>query len=83
MRPFASVARVAGRVAFVVPLLILSASVVLAAVFLPRDEAPAETTAARPAILDAFRWPMPAWMPPPPVPDDITMTPELVDLGRH
>jgi cytochrome c peroxidase len=67
----------------VAPLLILGASAVLAAVFLPRDEVPVETTAARPTILDAFRWPMPAWMPPPPVPDDITMTPELVDLGRH
>jgi cytochrome c peroxidase len=65
------------------PLLILGASAILAAVFLPRDEVPSETVAARPAILDAFRWPMPAWMPPPPVPDDITMAPELVDLGRH
>jgi cytochrome c peroxidase len=37
----------------------------------------------RPAVLDAFRWPIPAWMPPPPVPDDVTMTRELVDLGRH
>ena len=69
MRPFASLARVAGRGAFVAPLLILGASAVLAAVFLPRDEVPAETVAARPAILDAFRWPMPAWMPPPPVPE--------------
>jgi cytochrome c peroxidase len=83
MRPFASLARVAGRGAFAAPLLILGASAVLAAVFLPRDDGPAETVAARPAILDAFRWPMPAWMPPPPVPDDISMTPDLVDLGRH
>jgi cytochrome c peroxidase len=39
--------------------------------------------AARPAIGEAFRWPLPAWMPPPPVPEDVTMTPELVELGRH
>ena len=60
-----------------------AASAVLAAVLLPREDALLETTSARPAILDAFRWPMPAWMPPPPVPEDITMTPDLVDLGRH
>lgn len=87
MRPFASLARLAGRGAFLAPLLILGASAIFATMLLPRGDAPAAETATaaatRPAILDAFRWPMPAWMPPPPVPDDITMTPELVDLGRH
>ena len=84
MRRFASLARVAGRGAFLAPLLILGAWAVVADVLLPRDiAAPVEAAPARPAILDAFRWPMPAWMPPPPVPDDITMTPQLIDLGRH
>lgn len=85
MRPVASLARGVGRGAFLAPLLILGAVAVLAAILPPRETAPAEApvAAARPAILAAFRWPMPAWMPPPPVPEDITMTPELVDLGRH
>lgn len=39
--------------------------------------------AAHPAIGEAFRWPLPAWMPPPPVPEDVTMTHERVELGRH
>ena len=30
-----------------------------------------------------FVWPLPAWMAPPPVPDDNPMTPAKVDLGRH
>lgn len=34
-------------------------------------------------VLEAFRWPIPAWMPPPPVPAEIEMTPDLVDLGLH
>ncbi|MFV0429465.1 MAG: MbnH family di-heme enzyme [Arachnia sp.] len=83
MRPFVRTARSAGRGAFVVPLLILVAVAATTTVLLPRADAPAETAALRPAALDAFRWPMPAWMPPPPVPDDIEMTPDLVELGRH
>ena len=31
----------------------------------------------------AFEWSVPAWLPPPPVPADVTMTEALVDLGRH
>lgn len=31
----------------------------------------------------AFDWAIPDWLPPPPVPAGLTMTPELVDLGRH
>jgi cytochrome c peroxidase len=76
-------ARVAGRGAFVAPLLILGVAAVLAAALLPPAQAPVAVAVARSGVLDAFRWPLPAWMPPPPVPDDITMTPELVDLGRH
>jgi cytochrome c peroxidase len=30
-----------------------------------------------------FRWAIPAWLPPPPVPDDNPMTAEKVELGRH
>ena len=30
-----------------------------------------------------FVWPLPAWMPAPPVPEDNPMTPEVVELGRH
>ncbi len=36
-----------------------------------------------PAAADAFRWPIPAWMPPPPAPAEVAMTPALVELGRH
>lgn len=31
----------------------------------------------------AYDWAIPAWLPPPPVPADVTMTEALVDLGRH
>lgn len=30
-----------------------------------------------------YRWPMPAWLAPPPVPKDNPMTPAKVELGRH
>ena len=30
-----------------------------------------------------YRWLMPAWLAPPPVPDDNPMTPAKVELGRH
>ncbi|MEM1313232.1 MAG: MbnH family di-heme enzyme, partial [Pseudomonadota bacterium] len=73
----------AGGKAVAASLLALGASAAVAGVFLLRGPAPEETAAARPAILDAFRWPMPAWMPPPPVPEDVEMTPELVELGRR
>lgn len=32
---------------------------------------------------EPYSWPIPAWMPAPPVPDDNPMTAEKVDLGRH
>lgn len=40
---------------------------------------------ATPAPLTAepYSWPIPAWMPPPPVPADNPMTTQKVDLGRH
>jgi cytochrome c peroxidase len=31
----------------------------------------------------SFRWAIPAWLPPPPVPEDNPMTAEKVELGRH
>ncbi len=31
----------------------------------------------------AYRWAIPAWLPPPPVPADNPMTPAKVELGRH
>lgn len=31
----------------------------------------------------AFDWPIPDWLPPPPVPGDVTMSDDLVQLGRH
>lgn len=34
-------------------------------------------------VPDHFVWPIPAWMPPPPVPDDNPMTAAKVELGRH
>ncbi|MEM6743235.1 MAG: cytochrome c peroxidase, partial [Pseudomonadota bacterium] len=83
MRFLTPLVRGAGGKAVAVSLLALGAAAAVAGAVFLRDEAPEETTAARPAILDAFRWPMPAWMPPPPVPEDVAMTPELVELGRR
>ncbi|MGY6536545.1 MAG: cytochrome c peroxidase [Pararhodobacter sp.] len=31
----------------------------------------------------AYDWAIPDWLPPPPVPGDVTMSDALVDLGRH
>ena len=41
----------------------------------------AEPMAPRPAA--EFRWPLPDWMPPPPVPADNPMSTAKVELGRH
>ena len=35
------------------------------------------------ALTDAYVWPLPAWMPPPPVPADNPMSAGKVELGRH
>jgi cytochrome c peroxidase len=35
------------------------------------------------ALTTSYDWPLPDWMPPPPVPDDNPMSAEKVDLGRH
>jgi len=35
------------------------------------------------ASAQPFAWPLPAWMPPPPVPADNPMSAAKVDLGRH
>jgi cytochrome c peroxidase len=64
----------------------LAAALAAAAGLRDAAEVPAPlslVTAAHAAAGEPFRWPLPAWMPPPPVPEDVTMTPALVDLGRH
>ena len=35
------------------------------------------------ALADGYVWPLPAWMPPPPVPADNPMSAAKVELGRH
>ncbi len=35
------------------------------------------------ALTSSYDWPLPDWMPPPPVPDDNPMSAAKVDLGRH
>jgi cytochrome c peroxidase len=35
------------------------------------------------ALTGSWTWPLPDWMPPPPVPADNPMSAEKVDLGRH
>jgi cytochrome c peroxidase len=35
------------------------------------------------ALTGSYDWPLPDWMPPPPVPADNPMSAEKVDLGRH